>query len=393
VTRAPRGVCHVSPHLPPDQAANALLPAALGAWGRERGDDVSFVAYEPAQGASRDAAGAGLPGPVRWVTRHRPRSGVGRLLKVATLRTAREVQAALDDVAAGVDLLHLHSNGLIIEVASGWAKRQPIPTVLTLYGTEIWHYHPRRPVDPFRRAYDNARVVTFYSQGLLDHARSLGLDRPDLRVVYPPVRAVFRPQAEETRAAWRAALGIRESRVVLNVKRLHHLAGQDVLIRAFADVARARRDVRLVVCGTGPEQDALEALARETGVADIVTFAGLVPNDDVARYAAVADVFALPSRLEALPTVAVEALAAGTPVVSADHPGGLELHALFGDDVRVVPREEVAPLAAALATAIDAPRRTAPATLALARERFGSDAVRAAYESAWARALEASGRV
>lgn len=393
MTRAPRRVCHVSPHLPPDQAANALLPALLGAWGRERGDEVSFVAYEPAQAASHDAAGAGLPGPVRRVTRHRPRSGVGRLLKVATVRTAREVQAALDDVAGGVDLLHLHSNGLIIEVASGWATRQRIPTVLTLYGTEIWHYRPRRPVDPFRRAYDNARVVTFYSQGLLDRARSLGLDRPDLRVVYPPVRDVFRPQDEVTRAAWRAALGIREPRVVLNVKRLHHLAGQDVLIRAFADVARARRDVRLVVCGAGPEQDALEALARETGVADLVTFAGLVSNDEVARYAAVADVFALPSRLEALPTVAVEALAAGTPVVSADHPGGLELHALFGEDVRVVPREEVAPLAAALTAAIDAPRRVAPATLALVRARFGPDAVRAAYESVWAGALQADGRV
>src|SRR3712207_7036370 len=40
-------VCHVSPHLPPDQAANALLPAQIGAWSRARGIDVSFVTQPP----------------------------------------------------------------------------------------------------------------------------------------------------------------------------------------------------------------------------------------------------------------------------------------------------------------------------------------------------------
>ena len=43
-------ICHVSPHLPPDQAANALLPAQLGRWAAARGDQVTFVAHEPAQG-------------------------------------------------------------------------------------------------------------------------------------------------------------------------------------------------------------------------------------------------------------------------------------------------------------------------------------------------------
>ena len=70
---------------------------------------------------------------------------------------------------------------------------------------------------------------------------------------------------------------------------------------------------------------------QASGAGERITFTGLVANDEVARYAAVADIFALPSLLEALPTVAVEALASGTPVVSADHPGGVELHELFAD--------------------------------------------------------------
>ena len=52
-------ICHVSPHLPPDQAANALLPAEIGAWAHARGETVTFVAHEPAQGREAVAIAAG----------------------------------------------------------------------------------------------------------------------------------------------------------------------------------------------------------------------------------------------------------------------------------------------------------------------------------------------
>ncbi|MEZ5318014.1 MAG: glycosyltransferase [Vicinamibacterales bacterium] len=374
-------VCHVSPHLPPDQAANALLPAQLGEWFAARGDAVAFVAHEPAQ---TDVAPAPLPGPVTWLPRRVVASRLGRTLRIDTLLRTRRILAALDRTAAGADLLHLHSNGLIVEVAAAWARRRGIPTILTLYGTEIWHYR-RRTIDPWTRAYRQAGEVTFYSQGLLDRARDLGLDRPGLSVVYPPVSATFVTPDEATREAWRRDLGLREPRVVLNVKRLHELAGQRYLVEAFARATAGRDDTRLVICGTGPLRASLEAQARDLGLAARVTFAGLVPNDVVARYAAVADVFVLPSLLEALPTVAVEALAAGTPVLSADHPGGVELHGIFGEDVAVVPREDAVRLAAALAERIDAPRRVSGETRRRLDARFRRAAVEAAYADAYAR--------
>lgn len=369
-------ICHVSPHLPPDQAANALLPAELAAWAHARGDQVTLVAHEPAQGrAAQD-----LPfGRVWRLPRKPPTSGVSRLLRIDTLKQARVIQAAMNAAAADADILHLHSNGLIIEVAAAWAKRRGIPYVLTLYGTEIWHYQRRWPIDPFTRAYRNAGAVTFYSRKLMERAVSLGLDRPGLSVVYPTISAAFAPQNEPTRAAWRATLGIAEPYVVLNVKRLHELAGQRYLIDAFARVARERRDVRLVICGTGPLREALESQARDAGVAARVTFTGLVANLDVAKYAAVADVFVLPSLLEALPTVAVEALASGTPVISADHPGGIELHEIFGQDVLVVPKTNVDGLTTALADALAQPRRVGAATLGLVQRHFGPEAVHRAY--------------
>jgi 1,2-diacylglycerol 3-alpha-glucosyltransferase len=374
-------ICHVSPHLPPDQAANALLPAQLGTWSHAAGAEVSFVTQPPSQGRG---SGEPLPGPVRRVAM-RSGSRLQHLLRIDMLRRSRSTVDALRELAANADLLHLHSNGLIIEVAAAWARRRSLPYVLTLYGTEIWHYRKRWPIDPFAKAYHGAAEVTFYSERLMTRAQELGLARPGLSVVYPAVSPAFVAVDGATRNAWRAELGIAEPHVLLNVKRLHPLAGQAGLIEAFARVARGRDDVRLVVCGTGPLRAELEAQAVHLGVARQITFAGLVPNTEVARYAAVADLFVLPSLLEALPTVAVEALAAGTPVLSADHPGGQELHALFGDDVEVVPKQNVDLLAEALMARLRAPRRTRAGTAGIVRARFSPDAVREAYDAVYQR--------
>ncbi len=377
-------VCHVSPHLPPDQAANALLPAELGRWTRDRGDEVVFVAHEPAQGRT---TGESLAGPVTWIPRKPKANPAARLLKLDTWKQTSVISAALDRAAKNADLLHLHSNGLIIEVAASWAARRHVPYVLTLYGTEIWHYRRRWPIDPFARAYRRAHAVTFYSQRLMEKARSLGLDRTGLSVVYPAVGGAFAPQDDRTRHAWRDSLGIAEPHVILNVKRLHELAGQRFLLEAFARLARGRHDLRLVICGTGPLRADLESLTKSLGLTDHVTFTGLLPNDQIARYAAVADVFALPSLLEALPTVAVEALASGTPVVSADHPGGVELHEIFGDDVLVVPKGQVDALEIAIGDMLRTPSRVRPETLALVAKHFSPAAVQEAYQDVYKRAL------
>jgi glycosyltransferase involved in cell wall biosynthesis len=359
-------ICHVSPHLPPDQAANALLPAQLGRWSHDAGIPVSFVTQPPSQGG---AASDDLPGPVRRIHVHAA-SGLARLLRIDTVRRARTIVAALNEVAHEADLLHLHSNGLIVEVAAEWARRRK---------------------NPFTRAYERAAVVTFYSEALRARAGELGLGRSGGRVIYPPVSPAFAPVDEATRTRWRTELGLPEPHVFLNVKRLHPLADQSVLIEAFARLARGRTDLRLVICGTGPLGAELRRQVAALGVASLVTFTGLVANEVVARYAACADRFVLPSRLEALPTVAVEALASGTPVISADHPGGRELHAIFGDDVEVVPRQDVDRLAEALGAALQDPRRTRPRTLALVRERFSPEAVWQAYAEVYREALGAGG--
>lgn len=387
-------ICHVTPHLPPDQAANALLPAQLAAWATGEGHDVTLVSYAPAQGgAVGDIPGLGrgatAVAPVRvWrLPRRVPAGTLRRLLRIDSLKHAGRIRAALNEAASDADVLHLHSNGLIVEVAAAWAARRRIPYVLTLYGTEVWHFRRRRPIDPFARAFTRARAATFYSRKLLEHGEAVGLKHPHGQVVYPAISAAFVPRDQAGRAELRAALGISEPRLIVNVKRLHELAGQQYLIEAFAKIARRRPDVRLVICGTGPLRESLQTLARDRGVDQRVTFTGLIENDQVARYVAAADVFALPSLLEALPTVAVEALASGTPVVSADHPGGVELHESFGDDVRVVPKANVDLLADALDAETSAPRRASAETLRRVEAGFSLASVTRAYSSLYQQAV------
>ncbi|HEX6974243.1 MAG TPA: glycosyltransferase family 4 protein [Vicinamibacterales bacterium] len=367
-------ILHVTPHLPPDQAANALLPWQLATWAREQGDEVQFVAHPPRAGGS-----APQPGPVAWVRR---RSGgfVDRRLKLGSITASLRFIRALVWRISWADIVHVHSNGLLAELAVLLARRQQKPVVLTLYGTEIWHYAPKR-IDLFTRAYHAASSVTFYSDRLMERANELGLRRRASAVVYPPVSAAFTFHDEAQQAAARASLGISSRHLLLNVKRLHPLAGQRYLLEAMNDVVRAMPDTKLVICGTGHIMDELKAVARSAGVERHVSFAGLVDNATVARYCAAADLFVLPSLLEALPTVAVEALASGTPVLSSDNPGGLELNDVFGPDVAIVPREQPIPLARAIVDFLQQKRRTLAGTRRTLDERFGRAAVAARYRA------------
>jgi glycosyltransferase involved in cell wall biosynthesis len=357
-------ICHVTPHLPPDQAANALLPFHLGCWARDAGHEVQYVSHPPRAGRASTQ-----PGTVAWV---RSRHGDPRWLratKLASLREAMRIVRTTWPILGRADIVHVHSNGLLAETVALLARKRRKPVVLTVYGTEIWHYRPKL-VDLFTQMMRTAHCVTFYSRMLLERARTLGLGRPGLTVVYPPVADDFQWQDAAAQARLRRSLNIEARNLLVNVKRLHPLAGQHTLIEAMPIVLRGQPDTHLVICGTGSRRVELEDLARSLGIAAHVTFAGLVENPIVAQYCAAADVFVLPSRLEACPTVAVEALASGTPVVSTDNPGGVELRELFGDDVEVVPKENAERLAEAIGARLEHKRRTRPSTAEVLDREF-----------------------
>ena len=110
---------------------------------------------------------------------------------------------------------------------------------------------------------------------------------------------------------WTPPLARARQRVIVAAGRL---MPQKDLGLALATVAALGPEWRLDILGDGRERGRLEARAMALGVAGRVTFAGHVP--DTAPYLARAAVFLCTSRYEGYPAVLVEALAAGTPVVT-----------------------------------------------------------------------------
>ncbi len=272
------------------------------------------------------------------------------------------------------DVVHVHSNTFMNQVSAFLSRAANRPFILTHYGTEIWHFRRRRPVDPFLWMNDKASHVTFYSRLLLERSLELGVAARRRSVVYPPAEKRFRVFSPEEREQARQDLGIGKGPLLINVKRLHPLAGQRYLVEAMPEILSRFPEAQVWFAGEGESRTELESLIAEKKLASSVRLLGMVDNRELPRYYASADLFVLPSKLEAFPTVAAEALACGTPVVTGDHPGGKEIKELFPEDVRVVPREDAGALAGSILEALEVSRRTTEGTLNRIEKEFRADA-------------------
>ena len=113
-----------------------------------------------------------------------------------------------------------------------------------------------------------------------------------------------------------------ETPLILGVGKLEAQKDFPVLIRAFAQV-RKRRDVKLMILGWGRERDNLEKLIRDLALEKDVYMPGYIPNPY--PYIKRAGVVVLSSAWEGLPTVLIEAMATGTPVIASAKGGPLDI--------------------------------------------------------------------
>ncbi len=194
-------------------------------------------------------------------------------------------------------------------------------TTLSVELGRLSFWHPRRlGISRLAKwAYPRAAARVTVSNGSAhDLAAFLNLPREAFTTVYNPALASdILPRSREPVAhPWLNGEG---PPVILGVGRLEPQKNFDNLLRAFA-LLRKEREARLLILGEGSERRRLEERVTALGLNEDVQLFGFVDNPFA--FLAKAAVFALSSDWEGLPTVLLEALAVGTPVVSTNCPSG-----------------------------------------------------------------------
>ena len=149
---------------------------------------------------------------------------------------------------------------------------------------------------------------------------------------------------------------------IITVGRLIKVKNQKLLLRAFAEVLKSFPAAELVVVGDGPLRNELKGCVDSLGIRKQVHFLGEIPREEVYYQLALSDFFALPSSSEGFCVAAVEAMAAGLPVVASD----IEvLHEVIGEHGVFADPDNPTEFADALIALAEDPER---------RERLGTEA-------------------
>ncbi len=170
-----------------------------------------------------------------------------------------------------------------------------------------------------RRLYRYADVVIANSQGVADDIVSIAsLDLKKVSVIYNPKPLTdIRSKAEQqTGCVW---LDEKTLPVVVGVGRLREQKNFSMLIRAFGNVLK-KKPARLLIVGSGREEERLRSLIEELGLESSVLLVGY--SDNPYAFMAKADVFAFSSLWEGMPNALMEAMVCGIPVVANDCPSG-----------------------------------------------------------------------
>jgi phosphatidylinositol alpha-1,6-mannosyltransferase len=196
------------------------------------------------------------------------------------------------------------------------------PVLVYAHGEELTNWGRGKKFALMRFVFRHSDAVLANSDFTRDTLASLlDVDPGRIAVVYPTVdEERFHPGlgADDLRASVRVSQG---QRLILTVGRLQRRKGFDNVLRALPLLRQQGIDAHYVVIGSGDDREYLLRLAAELGVQDRVHLLGHVSYDDLPRWYAACDLFAMPNRdidgdTEGFGLVFLEAACAGKPAVA-----------------------------------------------------------------------------
>lgn len=221
-----------------------------------------------------------------------------------------------------LDLLHVHyaiPHASAAYMAKEILKAQgiKIPYITTLHGTDITLVGKEPEYEPtISFAINQSAIVTSVSESLRKDTYKHFKVTNDIHVIpnfvcidkfqkkdYPCKRSVFAPNGEKILMH---ISNFRKVKRIQDVIKIHSIVNLEI-------------PTRLILIGDGPERSAMERLARELGVEDSTYFLGKIKETEKALCAA--DVYLMTSATESFGVSALEAMAAGVPVISSNTGG------------------------------------------------------------------------
>ncbi len=221
----------------------------------------------------------------------------------------------------GIWAMMAHSCGV---PAGKFKKAFPdVKYVLTLQEGDPPEYIEQK-MKPFGKAFDDAfsraDMIQSISNFLAGWAKRKGFEGNTALIPNAVNTAHFTQTYSEAELAQaKSEIGKKEGDVFLvTTSRLVHKNATDDVIRA---IALLPENVHFVVYGTGPDQEMLEKLIAELGVAERVHMLGHIDHAVMPRYLKACDIFIRPSRSEGMGNSFVEAMAAELPVIATQEGG------------------------------------------------------------------------
>ncbi|RZM05011.1 MAG: N-acetyl-alpha-D-glucosaminyl L-malate synthase BshA, partial [Pedobacter sp.] len=302
----------------PTFGGSGVLATELGKALAQKGHQVHFITYQqPVR----------LNGFIPNIFYHEVQVPTYPLFDYPPYETA--LASAMVDVIKNnqLDLLHVHY--AIPHASAAYMAKQilqkegkNIPVITTLHGTDITLVGKDKtyaPVVAF--SINQSDAITAVSNNLRDETfRTFKIEK-DIEVIYNFVDTErFNRKAID---AFRKVIAPNGERILLHASNFRKIKRVQDVVKIFAEVKK-HIPTKLLFVGDGPERSTAEDLAREMNVFDEIRFVG--KQEQMEDILAIADLFLLTSDYESFGLAALEAMAAGVPVVSTNAGGLSEIN-------------------------------------------------------------------
>jgi N-acetyl-alpha-D-glucosaminyl L-malate synthase BshA len=299
----------------PTFGGSGVLATELGKALAQKGHHVHFITYQqPVR----------LSGFIPNIYYHEVQVPTYPLFDYPPYETA--LASAMVDVIKNnnLDLLHVHyaiphASAAYMAKKILEAEGKTIPVVTTLHGTDITLVGRDKtyaPVVAF--SINQSDAITAVSNDLRDETRKIFHIEKEIEVIYNfvDVERFNRKPID----AFRKVIAPGGERILLHASNFRKLKRVQDVVKIFYEVQK-KMPAKLLFVGDGPERQAAEELARSLGIGEEIRFVG--KQEQMEDILAIADLFLLPSEYESFGLAALEAMAAGVPVVSSNA-GGLK---------------------------------------------------------------------